>query len=85
MLGLALRGAARALRLALTVFKLPVRVVGLGLSSRTWFLFYTGYVGAKLSKGVAKRIAARRDAFDGLSGIVSFSACLIAGGLREGG
>lgn len=52
----------------------------LGLSRRTWLLFNAGYALALLLKAARKELRRRRDAFEGLDGIVSFSSRMIAGG-----
>jgi hypothetical protein len=76
---LLVRAPLTVLRVAGRVLRLPFRVAGLGLSRRGWFLFYTGYWVAKGARLAKAKIKQRNDAYDGLDGPVSFSACLIAG------
>jgi hypothetical protein len=77
--GAVLRLPVAVLKLAGKIAQIPLKVAGLGLSRRTWALFYGGYFGALLVKLAAKTVKQRRHAFDGMADIVSFSSCMIAG------
>lgn len=79
MAPLLLRLPALALRVAGRVLALPIRIMGGGLSRRTWLLFYSGYIAAQLLKAARGALKRRRDPYDGLDGVVSFSSRLIAG------
>jgi len=77
--GIVLKAPVFVLRLAGRIAQLPLKIAGLGLSRRTWLLWYTGYFCALAIKAVAKTIKKRRDAYEGMDGIVSFSSRMIAG------